>query len=48
MDVTLFETLAKLRAAAGYLGERDQAGWWPSAFLATTSPAFLAPVFART
>lgn len=42
------ETLAMLRAAIGFLGERGQAGWWPSSFLAAESAPFLAPVFGRT
>lgn len=37
--------IAALRLAVGLLGERDNAGWWPSGFLSPTSTAFLAPVF---
>ncbi|KSV61622.1 hypothetical protein N182_13675 [Sinorhizobium sp. GL2] len=37
--------IAKLRLAVGFLGEREQNGWWPSAFLSATSVAFLSPVF---
>ena len=48
MESTQLERLAKLRAAVGYLGEREQHGWWQSAFFAPTSGAFLAPVFGRT
>ena len=48
MEAKEIETLAILRAAVGYLGERDQAGWWTSTFFAPGSTAFLAPVFART
>lgn len=43
-----YEYLATLRAVVGYLGEKNQAGWWPSSFFATGSTAFLAPVFPRT
>ena len=42
------ETLLQLRLVVGFLGERDQAAWWQSAFMAPTSEAFLAPVFVRT
>ena len=48
METTQLEHLARLRAAVGYLGERDQYTWWQSAFFAPTSPAFLTPVFTRT
>lgn len=48
MEVTLLTTLAQLRAAVGYLGERDQHGWWQSMFLSAGSTPFLAPVFGRT
>lgn len=34
-----------LRLAVGLLGERDQAGWWPSSFMSEASGAFLTPVF---
>lgn len=34
-----------LRLAVGLLGERDNAGWWASGFMAPTSTAFLTPVF---
>ncbi|GEM_PF-487447 len=43
-----FEQIAAIRAAVGYLGEKDQAGWWSSSFFAATGWAFLSPVFART
>ena len=48
MDVTVVATLAHLRAIVGFLGERDQSGWWPSAFLSAGNRPFLAPVFGRT
>src|SRR4051794_653378 len=34
-----------MRFAVGLLGEKDQAGWWPSSFMSPTSSAFLLPVF---
>ena len=48
MDVGPIENLAALRTLVGYLGEREQFGWWPSAFFAPGSGAFLTPLFART
>jgi hypothetical protein len=44
----LTETVALMRAAVGYLGEREQRGWWQSSFFSTGSRAFLAPIFGRT
>lgn len=41
-------TLATLRAVVGYLGEREQHGWWQSSFFSAASRSFLAPLFART
>jgi hypothetical protein len=41
-------TIATLRAAVGFLGERGQAGWWQSSFFAPGGSAFLAPIFGRT
>ena len=48
MESKEIQVLATLRAIVGYLGERDHAGWWQSAFFAPGSAAFLAPVFSRT
>ncbi len=48
MDVGPTKNLAALRTLVGYLGEREQFAWWPSAFFASGSAAFLAPLFART
>jgi len=48
MDGTQLEMLAALRAAVGFLGEREQYGWWQSSFFSAGSRAFLAPVFGRT
>lgn len=42
------EPLVALRILAGYLGEREQYAWWPSAFFVLDSDAFLTPLFART
>lgn len=38
-------SIASLRLTVGFLGERDNAGWWTSGFLSATSTAFLSPVF---
>ncbi len=48
MEAREIQIITTLRAVVGYLGERDQAGWWSSTFFAPGSNAFLAPVFART
>jgi hypothetical protein len=48
MEATLLEQLVTLRTVVGYLGERDQYGWWQSSFFAPGSQAFLAPMFGRT
>lgn len=42
------ELLAKLRVGVGYLGERDQYDWWPTAFLSTTGRRYLEFNFPRT
>jgi len=48
MQPQLSITVATLRIAVGFLGEREQFGWWQSSFFSEWSKAFLAPVFART
>lgn len=40
--------LAKLRLLVGYLGEKDQYGWWSCSFFSRSSDAFLRPVFGKT
>jgi hypothetical protein len=40
--------LAQLRLTVGYLGERAQFAWWPTAFYEPTSRPFLEPVFTKT
>ena len=42
------QTLFQLRLLVGYLGERGQANWWPTAFLDPASTPFLEPVFPKT
>jgi hypothetical protein len=41
-------TLIEMRDAVGFLGERSQYGWWPTAFYDASSRPFLEPVFAKT
>lgn len=41
-------TLLQLRLLTGYLGERAQLGWWPTAFYESSSRLFLEPVFAKS
>ena len=48
MNIELVEKLANLRITIGYLGEREQFGWWQSSFFTQGSSAFLAPLFSRT
>ncbi|HSH83429.1 MAG TPA: BrxE family protein [Herpetosiphonaceae bacterium] len=48
MEPEQLEHVATLRAVVGYLGEREQYGWWQSSFFAPHSAPFLQPVFART
>src|SRR5687768_11401701 len=48
MQQTDHEYIATLRAVVGFLGEKDQFGWWASSFFAAGSTAFLAPAFPRT
>jgi hypothetical protein len=38
-------TILRLRFAVAFLGEREQAAWWPSSFLSRNARAFLEPVF---
>ena len=48
MEVEFVETIAKLRLTIGFLGEREQFGWWKSSFFTQGSDAFLLPLFGRT
>ncbi len=48
MDQVQLDRLVTLRTVVGYLGEREQYGWWQSGFFAPHSAPFLQPVFART
>jgi len=48
MNAELIEQLCAIRLVVGYLGERDQCGWWQSSFFAHGSDAFLSPLFTKT
>ncbi|MBW6475194.1 MAG: BrxE family protein [Anaerolineaceae bacterium] len=48
MTTDLLSVIANLRIYVGYLGEKDQYGWWKSSFFTTSSDAFLSPLFSRT
>lgn len=48
MQSAQIETLVLLRTVVGYLGEREQYGWWQSAFFGAGSSTFLAPLFGKT
>ena len=41
-------TLLHLRLLVGFLGERAQFAWWPTAFYGSSSRLFLEPVFSKT
>lgn len=40
--------LMEMRLLIGFLGERAQFGWWPTAFYGASSRPFLEPVFSKT
>ena len=48
MNQELIQNIAQLRACVAFLGEKEQANWWPSSFLSRSGEAFLAPVFPKT
>ncbi|AEI78635.1 hypothetical protein CNE_1c33310 [Cupriavidus necator N-1] len=48
MDESYQSTLLQMRLVVGYLGERAQFAWWPTAFFGASSRLFLEPVFAKT
>lgn len=41
-------TLLQMRMLVGFLGERAQCDWWPTAFYEASGKLFLEPVFAKT
>lgn len=48
MTPELALSLAKLRTCVAFMGEKEQANWWPSSFLSRSGEAFLSPVFPKT
>lgn len=42
------QTILQLRLIVGFLGERGQFAWWPTAFYESSSRQFLEPVFSKT
>lgn len=48
MTESYLSTLLQMRMLVGFLGERAQCAWWPTAFYETSSKLFLEPVFAKT
>jgi hypothetical protein len=48
MTATSLPAILKTRLLVGYLGERAQYAWWPTAFYEASSRMFLEPVFSRT
>ena len=48
MTASYLPALLRLRLLVGYLGERAQCAWWPTAFYESSSKLFLEPVFTKT
>jgi len=48
MTPELALSLSKLRTCVAFMGEKEQANWWPSSFLSPSGEAFLSPVFPKT
>lgn len=48
MTASSLPEILKARLLVGYLGERAQHAWWPTAFYDPASRLFLEPVFSRT
>lgn len=48
MNDDVKRAILRLRILVGYLGERAQFGWWPTAFYEPSSRLFLEPVFSKT
>ncbi len=48
MTTSSLPAILKTRLLVGYLGERSQHAWWPTAFHEVSSGLFLEPVFTRT
>ena len=48
MKESYLPTLLQMRMLVGFLGERAQCAWWPTAFYESSSKLFLEPVFSKT
>lgn len=48
MKESYLPTLLQMRLLVGFLGERAQYAWWPTAFYEASSRIFLEPVFSKT
>jgi hypothetical protein len=48
MKESYLPTLLQMRMLVGFLGERAQCAWWPTAFYEASSKLFLEPVFSKT
>ena len=48
MQEANYRTLLQMRSLIGFLGERAQFCWWPTAFYEASSRLFLEPVLAKT
>ena len=48
MQSSTHAQLAKIRLLVGALGEKDNFGWWKTNFFASSSKAFLLPLYPRT
>lgn len=48
LNESYLPTLLQTRLLVGFLGERSQFAWWPTAFYEPSSRLFLEPVFAKT
>lgn len=48
MNEFYLSTLLQMRLLVGFLGERAQFAWWPTAFYEASSRPFLEPVFSKT
>lgn len=48
MNESYLRTLLHMRVLVGFIGERAQCAWWPTAFYGASSRPFLEPVFSKT
>lgn len=48
MNESYLSTVLQVRLLVGFLGERAQFAWWPTAFYEPSSRLFLEPVFSKT